>query len=210
MYRPTAFQEDNVDKLIAFMRANSFATLVSIVDGVPCASHIPFVITTQENVVKLFGHLAKQNPQWQAFETAESLAIFTGAHAYISPSLYEKRESVPTWNYIAVHAYGVPKIITLNDAPESMDKMINEMIDTYEASYKSHWHSLSNKFRQGMMNGIVGFEMTVTRLEGKYKLSQNRSQVDQRNVSNTLLKSSDTAARAVGEEMKQNLETNES
>lgn len=209
MYRPTAFQEDNVDKLIAFMRANSFATLVSIVDGVPCASHIPFVIATQENIIKLFGHLAKQNSQLQAFETAESLAIFTGAHAYISPSLYEKHESVPTWNYIAVHAYGVPKIITLNDAPESMDKMINEMIDTYEASYKSHWHSLSNKFRQGMMNGIVGFEMTVTRLEGKYKLSQNRSQVDQINVSNTLLQSSDPAARAVGEEMKQNLETNE-
>jgi transcriptional regulator len=207
MYRPTTFQEDNIDKLVAFMRANSFATLVSIVDGVPCASHIPFVIAMSENVVKLFGHLAKQNPQWQAFATAESLAIFTGAHAYISPSLYEKRESVPTWNYIAVHAYGVPKIITFNDSPELMDKMINEMIDTYEASYKSHWHDLSNRFREGMMNGIVGFEITVTRLEGKYKLSQNRSQVDQINVSNHLLQSSDPAARAIGAEMKQNLET---
>lgn len=209
MYRPTSFQEDNVDKLIAFMRANSFATLVSIIDGVPSASHIPFVIAKTGNVVKLFGHLAKQNSQWQAFETAESLAIFTGAHAYISPSLYEKDESVPTWNYIAVHAYGVPKIITLNDSPELMDKMINEMIDNYEASYKSHWDGLSHGFRQGMMNGIVGFEMTVTRLEGKYKLSQNRSQVDQRNVSNTLLQSSDQAARAIGVEMKQNLERNE-
>ncbi len=209
MYRPAAFQEDNVDKLIAFMRANSFATLVSIVDGVPFASHIPLVVTLQEGVVKLTGHLAKQNPQWQVFETAESLAIFTGAHAYISPALYEKHESVPTWNYIAVHAYGVPKIITLNDSPESMHRMIHEMIDHYEADYQSHWHGLSSQFREGMMNGIVGFELTVTSLEGKYKLSQNRSSTDQQNVSQALLQSSDVAARAVGHEMAQNLETDE-
>lgn len=208
MYRPTAFQEDNVDKLIAFMKANSFATLVSIVDGVPYASHIPLVIAMQEDTIKLIGHLAKQNPQWQALNT-ELLAIFTGAHAYISPTLYEKYESVPTWNYIAVYAYGIPKVIMLNDSPEVMNQMINGMIDTYEADYKSHWHSLSNGFREGMMNGIVGFEITVTRLEGKYKLSQNRSQIEQHNVSSTLLQSSDPAARAVGAEMKQNLESNE-
>jgi len=208
MYRPTAFQEDNVDKLIAFMRANSFATLVSIIDGVPYASHVPLVIVMPGDAVKLIGHLAKQNPQSQALGT-ELLVIFTGAHAYISPTLYEKYESVPTWNYIAVHAYGIPKVIMLNESPESMNQMINEMIDTYEANYKSHWHSLSEGFREGMMNGIVGFEITVTRLEGKYKLSQNRSQVEQQNVSSTLLQSSDPAARAVGIEMKQNLESNE-
>ncbi len=82
MYRPTIFQEDDVDKLISFIRANSFATLVSIVDGVPYASHIPLVVTIEEDVVKLTGHLAKQNPQWQFFSVGESLAIFTGAHAY--------------------------------------------------------------------------------------------------------------------------------
>lgn len=209
MYRPTAFQEDNVDKLISFMKANSFATLVSIVDSVPCASHIPLVVTSQEDTVKLSGHLAKQNPQWQAFDTAESLTIFTGAHAYISPTLYEKHESVPTWNYIAVHAYGVPQIITFNDTPESMEKMIEAMIDTYEADYKSLWHGLSDGFREGMMNGIIGFEMTVTRLEGKYKLSQNRSQIDQQNVSNALLQSTDAATHAIGMQMKQNFEKNE-
>lgn len=83
------------------------------------------------------------------------------------------------------------------------------MIDTYEADYKSHWHNLSDVFREGMINGIVGFEMTVTRLEGKYKLSQNRSQTDQQNVSKVLLQSSDAATRAVGAAMQQNLETNE-
>ena len=164
------------------------------------------VVKIEEDVITLIGHLAKQNPQWQAFEAAESLAIFTGAHAYISPSLYEKHESVPTWNYIAVHAYGIPKIITFDDSPRSMEKMINEMVDTYEADYQSHWQSLSHGFREDMMNGIVGFKMTVTRLEGKYKLSQNRSQTDRQNVSNTLLESSDPIVRAVGAEMKQNLE----
>ncbi len=209
MYRQAAFQEDNVDKLFAFIKANSFATLVSIVEGMPCASHIPLVIAMEGDVIKLIGHLAKQNSQWQAFESSESLAIFTGAHAYISPTLYEKHESVPTWNYIAVHAYGVPKIITLKESPELMNKMIDGMINTYEVEYESHWHGLSDGFRDGMMNGIVGFEMTVTRLEGQYKLSQNRSQVEQQNVSNKLLQSSDSAARAVGAQMKQNLEAKE-
>jgi transcriptional regulator len=209
MYRQAAFQEDDVDKLFAFMKANSFATLVSIVKGIPCASHIPLVVIMQEDTIKLIGHLAKQNSQWQSFETSESLAIFTGAHAYISPSLYEKHESVPTWNYIAVHAYGVPTIITLKESAELMNKMIDGTINTYEVDYLSHWHGLSDSFRDGMMNGIVGFEMTVTRLEGQYKLSQNRSQVEQQNVSNKLLQSSDSAARAVGEQMKQHLEAKE-
>ena len=205
MYRPKAFQEENTSKLVSFMQANSFATLVSVLDGVPFASHIPLVVV-KDDVIKLIGHLAKQNPHWQAFASAESLAIFTGAHAYISPSSYENHENVPTWNYIAVHAYGFPKTITFHEAPESMDQMINEMVDTYEAEYKSHWQSLSQGYREGMMQGIVGFEMIVDRLEGKYKLSQNRSEVDQQNVSNKLLQSSDPVIHRIGAEMQQNFE----
>jgi transcriptional regulator len=209
MYRPTVFQEDNADKLISFIRANSFATLVSICNGIPCASHIPLIITVETDAVKLTGHLARQNPQWQDFAAAESLAIFTGAHAYISPTLYEKQESVPTWNYIAVHAYGIPKVITLADAPELMNETIDKMVDTYEATYQQQWHSLSDKYREGMMNGIVGFEMTVSRLEGKYKLSQNKSQVDRQNIVESLMKSTDSIERNVGMEMKLNLESDE-
>ncbi len=205
MYRPKAFQEDDLNKLVALMRANSFATLVSISDGIPTASHIPLVVTVENDVVKLIGHLAKQNPQWQDFDTAESLAIFTGAHAYISPTLYEKHENVPTWNYIAVHAYGFPKIITFQDAPELMEKKIDEMVDTYEAIYKSHWHGLSERYREGMMSDIVAFEMTVTRLEGKYKLSQNKSKIDRENVANTLIQSPDSLVHNLGVEMQQNL-----
>ena len=207
MYIPPAFREEDLEKLVAFMRAHSFATLISVHDRLPVASHVPLVVTVQDQVVKLTGHLAKQNPQWQAFEAAESLAVFTGPHAYIAPALYEKRESVPTWNYIAVHAYGVPQVITLSDSRELMDKMIHEMIDTYGPDYMAQWHSLSEGFQESMMNGIVGFEMTVTRLEGKYKLSQNRSHTDQQTVAFTLLQSADPQAQAVGAAMQQNLES---
>ncbi len=207
MYRPKAFQEDNVNKLLAFMQANSFATLVSIVQGKPCASHVPLVATLQDNTITLTGHLAKQNPQWQAFDQAESLAIFTGPHAYISPTLYEKRENVPTWNYIAVHAYGCPQALTLDQAPERMAGMIDDMVNAYEATYEQQWHSLSEQYRSRMMNGIIGFEMVLTRLEGKYKLSQNRSQTDQANVTEYLSQSEEPTVRAIALEMQQNLQS---
>lgn len=209
MYRPTIFQEDDVNKLVKFMQANSFATLVSTTDGEPCASHIPLVVTVEGDVVKLTGHLAKQNPQWQAFDQAESLAIFTGPHAYISPQLYEKRENVPTWNYIAVHAYGRPQPLTLNEAPERMAAMIDDMVNVYEATYQQQWDGLSERYRSQMMNGIIGFEMPVTRLEGKFKLSQNRSPADQKNVANSLQQSPDPTIQAVGLEMQQTLQTEE-
>jgi transcriptional regulator len=206
MYIPNAFREENVERLVTFMRAYSFATLISIRDRIPVASHVPLVITLQDNVVKLKGHLAKLNPQWQSFGKDESLVIFTGSHAYISPSAYEKSENVPTWNYIAVHAYGIPQTITLNDSRESMEKTIDETIDTYESNYKSQWHGLSDGYREGMMQGIVGFEITVTRLEGKYKLSQNRSHTEQANVAHALLQSDDLNSQAIGKAMQQNLE----
>jgi transcriptional regulator len=207
MYIPPAFREDDMEQLVTFMRANSFATVVSMMNNIPVASHIPVVVTVKNGIVKLSGHLAKANFQWQSFGLGETLAIFHGPRAYISPSLYEKKESVPTWNYIAVHAYGSPQVITLEDAPELMDQMIDEMIETYDSNYKSQWHDLSNNFREGMMNGIIAFEMTVTKLEGKYKLSQNRSHYDQSNVAHSLLQSTETNIQAIGAAMKQNLET---
>jgi transcriptional regulator len=205
MYIPPAFREEDLEKLVEFMKAFSFATLVTVVDNIPTASHVPLVTTVQDGVVKLTGHLAKANPQWQAFNNSESLAIFSGPHAYVSPSLYEKRENVPTWNYIAIHAYGKPQIITLAEAPESMDTMINAMVSFYEPAYKTQWDELSAGYRDGMMAAIVGFEMPVTKLEGKYKLSQNRSHFDQSNVANSLMQDHDIVVTQIGEAMQKNL-----
>jgi transcriptional regulator len=205
MYLPKHFQENNQEKLLEFMRANSFVTLVSTMEGVPFASHIPLVIDIDGEIVKLTGHVAKGNEHWKAFGQGETLAIFTGPHAYISPTLYEEKSSVPTWNYIAVHAYGVPKIIEITQR-EKLERMMDEIIDSYDPNYKEQWHSLSDLYRTSMMRGIVAFEMTVTRLEGKYKLSQNRSAVDQHNVAETLSKNSDAMIAETGVAMKKNLE----
>ncbi|MCU0492083.1 MAG: FMN-binding negative transcriptional regulator [Chloroflexaceae bacterium] len=206
MYLPKSFREENLETLLAFMRANSFATLVSVLDGVPIASHVPLVVEEADGVVTLHGHLARQNPQCQALAAAESLAIFSGPHAYVSPTLYEKYESVPTWNYIAVHAYGQPQTLTLAESREAMDAMLATMISAYEPGYQGQWDALPEKFRDGMMHGIVGFRMVVTRLEGKYKLSQNRSLADQHNVAAALRQQHhDPAAVATGEVMRERL-----
>jgi transcriptional regulator len=183
VYIPPLFREDERATLVAFMRAHSFATLVSVVDGAPFATHLPLIVE----------------------EHGESLAIFGGPHAYISPSLYEKRESVPTWNYIAVHAYGTPTIYRYADAPEKVQGMLETMMQTYEPAYMAQWETLSDKFREGMMQGIVAFEIVVTRLEGKYKLSQNRSLVDQMNVAEHLQQADDPAAEAIGQAMQERI-----
>jgi len=207
MYIPEAFHEDNVEKLLEFMRVHSFATLVSVLDGSPFASHVPLVIRREGAHPILTGHLAKANSQWKAFGSGESLAIFSGPHAYVSPTLYEKRESVPTWNYIAVHAYGIPRVVTLADSRPAVEKVLQAVIESYDPSYVSQWGELSEKYREGMMHGIVGFEMIVTRLEGKYKLSQNRSRADQDNVAQSLLRNTDPTIAGIGEAMKENLDS---
>jgi transcriptional regulator len=198
VYIPPAYREDDPVKMVAFMRAHSFATLVTVVEDTPFATHLPLLVEERGQGIVITGHVAKPNPQWKGFDGAPSLAIFGGPHAYISPSLYEKVESVPTWNYIAVHAYGTPSIYTYADAPEKVQGMLEAMMQTYEPSYFLQWQSLENKFRTGMMQGIVAFEMPVTRLEGKYKLSQNRSLVDQATVAEHLRQATDPAATAVG------------
>jgi transcriptional regulator len=206
MYIPNAFREDDAATMVAFMRANSFVTLVSVIDGAPFASHVPVVVSSAGDAVTLTGHLAKANPHWRAFGAGETLAIFTGPHAYVSPSLYEKRESVPTWNYIAVHAYGTPRAMRYADDPAALERALQHLIAANESSYQAHWDSLPESFRTGMMGGVVGFEMPVSRLEGKYKLSQNRSHADRHSVAHALLGSADQATHATGEHMRRGLE----
>jgi transcriptional regulator len=206
MYVPNAYRVDDFETLLAFMRAHSFATLVSVVDGAPYASHIPLVIgQAADGTMVLTGHVAKPNPHWRALEQGESLVIFGGPHAYVSPSLYETRASVPTWNYIAVHAYGVAHLCTPGEASPAVRRMLEEMIETYDPGYLAQFGELEERFRDGMMQGIVAFELRVTRLEGKAKLSQNRSRADQETVAHALAASADATVAAVGAAMQRNL-----
>lgn len=173
MYTPAHFQVNDRDTLHAFMRRHSFATLVSQEGGVPQATHLPFLLNpTQGEHGFLLSHMARANPQWRHFGTSEVLIIFTGPHAYISPAWYVTEPAVPTWNYTAVHAYGIPRIVTDHDR---FVQMLHDLVEFYETGRPNRWHgTLPAEFRDGLMKGIVGLEIEITRIEGKFKLSQNR------------------------------------
>jgi transcriptional regulator len=175
MYTPAHFQIDDFDTLNAFMRQHSFATIVSHDGKIPHATHMPVLLNpTQGSHGSLLSHMARANPQWRHFSGAEVLVIFTGPHAYISPAWYVTEPAVPTWNYTAVHAYGIPRLVTQHDR---FVQMLHDLVEFYESERPNRWHgTLPAEFRDGLMKGIVGIEIEITRLEGKFKLSQNRPQ----------------------------------
>ncbi|MDA1090818.1 MAG: FMN-binding negative transcriptional regulator [Proteobacteria bacterium] len=182
MYRPTHFDIDDPATLAAFMRAQSFALLVTSADGVPFASHIPLLLEEDEGNGRLLGHLAKANGQCRAFDGAtEALVVFWGPHAYVSPSWYVSEKMVPTWNYVTVHAYGNPKVL---DDPAAARDVISRLTDTFESDATGNWSMdvLPEDFIERQLKGIVAFEMPIDRIEGKFKLSQNRTPEDAKGV----------------------------
>ena len=201
MYIPEFNRQEDRATILAFMRANPFAILVSNVDGIPFATHLPLLIEEAGDQIIVQGHMAKANAHWKSMkETEESLIIFHGPHAYISPSLYENRESVPTWNYAAVHVYGEPTLFT---DEESLRATLHRMIDTFESSYMAQWSELSEQYQSRMMKHIVGFNIKVKRLEGKFKLSQNRTKGEQAQVIQSLNQSKDSNISGVAHLMQQ-------
>ncbi len=201
MYLPNSFQVTDSEQLTDVIRRFSFATLITTLDGVPFATHLPVLHRVQPGTAGvLVGHVARANPQWQHFaNSTESLAIFSGPHAYVSPSWYETELAVPTWNYIAVHAYGVPRVI---DDEAWLVALLDEMVERYESSRPQPWpNQLPEDFRRNLLKSIVGFEMPIARIEGKFKLSQNRPAQDQANVLRELSASSIPESRAVADWM---------
>jgi transcriptional regulator len=192
MYIPEFNRVRDHAEILSFVQTYPFAILVTASDSGPFATHIPILVRSTDNQVVLHGHMAKANPHWGLLEKGqESLAIFHGPHAYISPSLYESRESVPTWNYAAVHVYGQARVFS--EAPWLMEEA-REIIHAFDPAYYAQWSSLSDKFRNGMVKHIVGFEIVASRIEAKYKISQNRTKGDQASVIGSLEQSADTAA----------------
>lgn len=202
MYIPPYYKEDDEHKLIEFMQAHSFATLINAQENNIRATHLPFVIEKRDEKLFLVTHMAKANPQWKEFSLQEVLVIFQGPHAYISPSHYEKKQNVPTWNYIAVHAYG--KAVLLEEHEKAV-AVLETMIKTYEAGYFEQWKQLSPEYVNGMVKGITAFEIEVSRLEGKFKLSQNKTKNEQQNIIRSFEKSNDSLQEDISSEMKKNL-----
>lgn len=195
MYIPEHFRLRNDADAVAFMRANPFAILVSSTENGPFATHLPLFVRTEEERVILHGHVAKANPHWRHLEqNAECLTIFHGPHAYISPTNYTARESVPTWNYAAVHVYGKARIFS---SEQDLHGMLHELMQTFEPAYREQWQGLSQKYQENMLRQIVGFEIIATKIEGKFKLSQNRTREDQATVMASLEKAQDSVVSGV-------------
>lgn len=200
MYIPEFNRLKDQAVAVEFMRAHPFAVVVSTHGGAPFATHIPVLAREAECRIRLRAHVARANPHWQFLQAErESLVIFHGPHAYISPSLYGSRESVPTWNYAAVHAYGHARIF---EEPKALTEVLLETIAVFESRYLDQWRSLNEKFREEMLSQIVGIEIAVERLEAKFKLSQNRPRADQARVIQSLGSSDDSAISGVAELMK--------
>lgn len=196
MYIPSFNKFESEQEAISFMQRYSFATIVTSNNEVPVATHLPFIIEQRDDKLVLSSHFAKANPQATVIEGKNALVIFTEPHAYISPANYEKAANVPTWNYLAVHAYG--KATLLTDTADLLARTINN----YEENYLQQWNNLPDDYKQKMMKGIVGFEIIVDDLQAKKKLSQNRSEQEKENIINTLSKSTNTTDNEIAEYMK--------
>ncbi|MGP0020983.1 MAG: FMN-binding negative transcriptional regulator [Candidatus Sulfotelmatobacter sp.] len=211
MYIPEHFRVHDHADAIAFMQANPFAILISSApvsstpdssnEEVPFATHLPLFVTAIDERVVLRGHVAKANPHWRYLEqNPQCLTIFHGPHAYVSASNYVTRENVPTWNYGAVHVYGSARTFA---SPEELQGVLHQLIGTFEAAYAEQWASLSETYRDRMLSHIVGIEIAVTKIEAKFKLSQNRTKEEQANVIASLAKAEDTAVSGVSRLMRE-------
>lgn len=199
MYLPQHFSVTDRAALFDLMRRFSFATLVSVHQGRPFATHMPFVADERRNL--LSSHIARANPQWTSFgQNEEVLVIFQGHHSFVSPTWYAQHPSVPTWNYLTVHAYGKPRIV---DEPEAVQTLLRALVVQYEQTWTLE--ELPEHYLQGMLKGLVAFEVEMGRLEGKFKLSQNRSEEDRQRVIAALEQSPDPTDRALAAAMRSTL-----
>ena len=202
MYVPSQFKEERVPVLHEAIKRIGFGTLVTLgADGMT-ASHVPMLVAAEPGPFgMLLGHLARANPQWRtALADQEALAIFAGPHTYITPSWYEtKRQTgkvVPTWNYVAIHAYGRLRFI---DDPERARANVTGLTKRHEANRAQPWAvtDAPRDFIEAMLKAIVAFELTITRLEGKWKMSQNRPADDRAGVVAGLTSEGETEVAAI-------------
>ena len=194
MYSPAYNRIEDRAELLAFMRANNFPILVTGTGGVLHASHLPVTIHEEGSQIVIDMHMAKNNPQWQEFLDDEAMVVFAGPHAYISPRWYEEQERVPTWNYTAVHAYGVPKIISERKAKFESQRRLIELLDP---QWLPKFDALRQEYVDMMLDGIVNFSIPAARIETRWKLSQNRGRREMELIAAALEKSGDSNERAL-------------
>ncbi|SDM84699.1 negative transcriptional regulator, PaiB family [Fictibacillus solisalsi] len=169
MYIPKPFKMEDEKVIYNFIENHGFATLFSQHNGEPYATHLPLLLDKSEHV--LYGHFARPNDQWKDIEGQQVLTVFQGPHCYISPSWYETKKAVPTWNYVSVHVYGKMEIVEDRNV---ILTSLNDLVNKYESPESSyHLNDVESDFIEGMTNGIVAFGIKIKKLEAKAKLSQN-------------------------------------
>jgi transcriptional regulator len=202
MYLPRVFAVEDVPTLHGFMEQFSFASLITQNEGKLIGSHIPFVLDRETGAHgRLRGHVAVGNPQLAHLKSgSEALVMFQGPHSYISPSWYAAQENVPTWNYTAVHAYGRPRMLDR----DRLIALLKDLVHQNEASFDQPWDfDPQARWIEKMLPQIAAFEIPIERLEGKFKLNQNRALADRRRVVEVLSASDDPAQRHMAELIQQ-------
>ena len=206
MYLPSAFRQDDLAELHAQLQASPLALLTSAGAAGVQASHLPLLLAPDEGEFgTLYGHFARANPHWRDLQGgAEALAVFSGPDAYISPGWYpakaEHGKVVPTWNYIAVHARGPVELI---EEPERLLQIVSRLSDQHESGRARPWavSDAPRDYLDSMLRAIVGFALPIRRLEGKWKLGQNRSAADQASVRDGLAASTSPGDRELATRM---------
>jgi len=197
IYLPDAFRVESRQTLLAHVRAHPFATVITHSQAGLLVSHLPLLVDSRGDVLR--GHLARANPQQAAFEEGcEALAIFHGPHAYVSPSVYQEQPSVPTWNYVVVHARGPGRLVD----EAALRRTLDELVERFDAT---GWRfEAPDDYVREALGAIAGFEIAIHQLEGKWKLSQNRPLGDQERVA-AWLEAGDEMSRAVAQLMRTRL-----
>ena len=184
MYVPKHNQLEDRAALLGYMRAYSFAALATSGPGGLTATHLPFVIEDEGGRITLLAHMAKANPQWRDFAAgAEALVIFMQPHAYVSPRLYDSRQNVPTWNYVAVHAYGRPVLIEERAAKLELQQ---KLIRLHDPAYLTQMAELPESYLDARLAAIVSFSLVATRIDARYKLSQDKNPAERERIAREL------------------------
>ena len=204
MYTPPPFLMEDHEEKLRFLKNNSFGILFSLHNGEPYATHIPLIYSVEDGREFLLGHIARANPQWSDMDGQKVMAVFHGPHAYVSPSWYVEKDQVPTWDYIAVHVTGKLEIL----GNKETELLIGDMLNFYgkDADISNHLHEVHFS---NMIKAVVGFRIIIEKIEGKKKLSQNKSVETQKRIINELITSDNQMSQDLGSIMEDNFLKNQ-
>lgn len=196
MFIPKYYREEDRQKLLAFLKQNNFAALVTFDGEKPIATHTPVEIVETENGWTIYGHISRANPQKKTFGDNEALLIFQGAHTYISARWYTEVD-VPTWDYMIVHVYGKVREVQ----GDELYSVLSRLVENHESNTSYRLEGLPQDMVQKEIRGVFGFAMDVARVEGAYKLSQGKTEEERMNIASELEKRGDKDSKVIAEEI---------